>query len=420
MPIADYTHEQQESLRWNDPELITPSDLNNAQRLRERRALDHLLWNQLIEGGVHQDIITSDGQMRPIGSGFAIAQNAPSPNMSVWIKRGCVLYQQPSEGFGGPAKGGQGSSDEGAVEPTVLAHAMDSDLQVTIDPAHATLTRFDRIAYKVEYDAADVGSGPHVETRASKTAAGNVVSQILDKRRRTLLTVRYVPGTPGSGVPGTPGGFHRLADITVPALDTTIGQSQIQDWRTPAGTTKICVPRSIMKAVGTWTESLNGWTVSGASQELRIPIPLVTHWLSGEDPIGSLADPLGSGGGRWTGLDQDGGFRNLRLGWGSVAINLDTSPTGTLSLWRGHHSFTASAQVLDLALNLGVVDAVAGVYSGDIGQGGNEAAIWSNGRTSPVNVTTGAGQAEDFLFGRLVSGSASDELRGLSLTFYGV
>lgn len=219
MPTTNTTHKAAESVLYNNAELMTPADLNNAQHLLERRALDYVVQPTLLEGFSDGTVV----QGRPVGGALSIRESA-TPGMSCRVYPGTILFR--------PA------ADAGQPEPSWLLHRLDAVQTITVDAAHATLDRIDLLSFKVEYDAVDTGSAD-AEPRVTKTTSGTYTGQTLDKRRRTKLTITYTPGTPDASpvVPATPAGQVAFAQIEVPAADTAITTSQIVDYRTPAGST---------------------------------------------------------------------------------------------------------------------------------------------------------------------------------------
>lgn len=221
MATANYTDMSQETVLFNDAELMTPLDFNEMQRLAERRHMDYALRPLLLDGydpGTHP-------QARPIAGSFSIRQSAVLA-MSCRVYPGTLLFRA--------------AADPGQPDPGWMMHRMASELTVAVDAAHATLDRIDLLSYKVEYDAVDTGS-VDADPRVTKTIGGTYTSQTLDKRRRTKLTITYTPGTPNAVpvAPATPAGHVAFARIYIDPAITTILTGYIGDFREPAGST-IC------------------------------------------------------------------------------------------------------------------------------------------------------------------------------------
>lgn len=225
MATANYTHEQRQTVLWASGELVTPEDLNAGQRIHERRLLDYMMQSLLLDGGDFDVSAAFDPWLRPVGRALSMETSSPSA-LSVVVHPGNVLWRS--------------GADPGTPEPHWLMHVMDDDLTVAVDVADATNPRIDLLSAKVEQDPLDTSSVDG-GLRVFKSAAGNLSSLPVDKRRRTLLTITYTPGTPaGSPVaPATPAGQVKFAEISVPATDTAIATSQISDYRTPAGYTRV-------------------------------------------------------------------------------------------------------------------------------------------------------------------------------------
>lgn len=384
MAQANYTNEQHESVLWHTTELVTPEDLNFQQRLKDRRLLDQLLAGLLEEPGSDTDDDAAVAA-RPIGDGFGIYQTSPA-NMSVRVLPGTLLWKQ--------------AADPGSPEPRLLIHRMDSILSVPVDAADGTNPRIDILSYKLEYDPEDLVSGPDFVNRVIKNPDESLSAQGFDKKRRTLLTITYTPGTPaGSPVaPATPAGQVKFAEIAVPAMDTAISQSQISDFRTPAGCTTIMFPVGAAHPTGGWTMDFHKWLSSSADEGLHCS---AAHSSAVSKRL-ALAGTTGKVAGRHLRL------KTLYLG-GKITLTGD----GAANLWRtGLSTGGTSTLVADLDA-MGLASASDALHSIDF----SSLALWANGYPNPSTNNTAERFAELKLI--LVSGAADDFFRGASAVFWG-
>ncbi len=389
MAQASYTHVQQETVLWHTTELITPEDLNFQQRLKDRRLLDHLLAGLLEEPGSDTDDDAAIAA-RPIGDGFGIYQMSPA-DMTVRVLPGTLLWKQ--------------AADPMVAEPTqpaprVLWHRMDSVLSVVVDAAHATLGRIDILSYKLEYDPEDTLAGPDFVTRVIKNSNGTFSAQDFDKRRRTLLTITYTPGTASGSpaAPATPSGHVKFAEISVPATDTAISQTQISDFRTPAGCTTIAFPVGAAHPTSGWTMDFHKWLSSSADEGL--------HCSAAHSSMVSKRRALPGTSGKVAG-------RHLRLKTLYLGGKFTLAGDGAANLWRtGLSTGGTSTLVADLDA-LGLASASDALHTIDF----SSLALWANGFPNPSTNNLAERFAELKLI--IVSGAANDFFRGASAVFWG-
>lgn len=247
-------HDQQESFLFNDGEGLTFQDLNELQRLSERRLMDYVVDPLVLAPGD-----TVDTWLRVIGPALCPFETG-TPDMNVNVQQGTCVRAQ--------------TVDPGQPLPHHLLHYLDSTQVIAINAASA-FERWDIISASVAYDPLDTGS-VDAETRDFEDAVTGALSTVTyDKRRRTKLTLTYTPGTIASTEPSEPSGERRIARIVVPTTTTSIKNESdgthgyIVDMRYPVSRSEWVPPLTSF-----WGGAGSTWAVQAAG---HLANPAVGH-----------------------------------------------------------------------------------------------------------------------------------------------
>jgi hypothetical protein len=272
-----------------------------------------------------------------------------------------------------------------------------NDLQIlgtiAVDPSHATWDRWDIITAKVS-QIDDNSTSRDFEDAATRVKS----SQTFFKNVTTRLTLKYIPGTAsGSPIePAVPAGEVKIARVIVQAGVTSVGYSDVIDYRKPAGCHRYLVPLSMGRSpAGQWT--LNGgmadaWGAAAAGNDwyCDLTVPWATprnspqSWLQKHVRIrrihllanitaGGLVETWMADYGNWTGRP--------------AALNEAFTLSTYGSLWR--HTLTPSDP------------------------------LWLNGRKHPRDDSAAGNPIEMMLTLRVRANGIGDSVEGLAFEYFG-
>lgn len=244
---------------YHDGEGIEDGDLNKMQNL-----MHEYIWSKAFIDFLFGGEAPAGTRIRPLQDALSVRH---LQDMEVEVARGTVFA---------------------FVDGERVAARIDSNATFDLDDADDTDPRIDIISAKVEIDDQDDLGADAASRDFEDAQTRELTSQTIDKRRRVKVTMEYTPGTPSSDPdpPGTPDGHDKLVEIKVEANATEVEDSDITDYRVPAGSSMIVVPIS-----SAWTDGntsvniLNGQVQHDGGGNAVIGIPQVASQAIGS--IGS-------------------------------------------------------------------------------------------------------------------------------------
>lgn len=190
-------------------------------------------------------------------TGWSVVENG-TPNMVIHVNANVGLARV------------QGTSVTGQGPYIVAPHSAVIDLDVTA--AHATLPRLDMVVLQVRDNAHDASGSSDVRVRIIDGTATSGAT--LDNR---------------TGAAALPASSLLLADVHVPALDTTIAQAQIRDYRLHAGNPDVGDIKMCATTPGP------GWLLMDATNRNRLTHARLFAALSTSFGVGDGSTTFGVG-----------------------------------------------------------------------------------------------------------------------------
>lgn len=327
-----FTYDVPAELLFNDGEGLDYNDLNDMQRIARRSREDGFFAQRYFLAGTLMGV-----HLRPLFFALSIKD---STGMDVKVTAGSVLWQL--------------SSDPGEPEPQYILAKLEADQVITVDAADATFDRWDILTAKVEWSEGDS------ETRDFEDGITRVkTTQVLDKRRRTKLTITYTPGTPSASPsePTPPSGEEKFARIEVPATASSLTSDNLKDFRFPCGYTRYIVPEKTW-----WTDDSDFWDlVQAADANIYWNVGATGH---------KLYVPL-----TYPALSHVDWSRQLHLRMGRIMIYSELEAGVTVKI-RARFPDASSMDLLDLSA---YVDTSGVLTRNDLALTGLDPPCWMNG-----------------------------------------
>lgn len=364
------------SVKWNDGEGITPTDLNDAHRFLAAKLSDQLL-EKLIGSPNNYDPVLSGqkGANSSVNYAYALSVGGAQPlqgstTSKIKISAG-TLYQKVANADGDNA--------------TLLAYTFDGTDEFTITAGHATLNRVDMIQMKLERVDADP------QTRDFEDATTRAVtSQSMNKKQRVQCTLSLKTGS-GSSLAASPAyptpdaGYVPIACIVVGATwagaerfyydDMAGARAVIHDLRMPINVKPQCIAPTM------WTYTSGTFTNTGYGSLLCTSATgqyAAARVLSNHGRLVGLTvvqkNGVNAANNMFLGTEND--FKLVDLS-ATIANNTTTSPhRATLRM----QDIEAATQRYDSRSGLG------GTAPTVTGNGTHGLPIWANGKRGPEPV----------------------------------